>query len=948
MSEVRPAPHHLFAAFPIDILDQIAFYLVEDELVNLVLTGDRTLRLKARHISNVSIRWQSSTFCAWRSCKPFLASFGTVRSLSISTKRPYHLVKERLNSAFLSASLASLSLNFRGALGLLETSSGPFLALASLTYLSISQGASALSSQPAGMRPVYLASQLPAGLKHLFLRSHSAAASSYFVEELTMLPVELETFDLQNFGAQWSMKSRIMDLNFGRSHYQGAASSQPKTLTHLGIAAPSATTAVDLAPIAQNLKYLRVDVGRVLLHHEPLQRLTSQKGVPLRLIFPKLHTLLVPTPAMPCHVFETLPLSVTTIGTGFELGNNNLDNISECVRLNQLHQHHKEDAGLERPGAPRMIRNLVIANHAQFQDERLLQLLPHFPSLQSLQYTNTSQVLPFEVLPPTLEYLKAYRLVGDLTLLPRSLYAIECEILVHKEETRPEWDGGPIRTLQVPTKFTHLVSLSVKHSRFTRDIISMLPTTLETLKGTIATKEDLEALAWKANVANLLPLLSTLHIKVPYVESHERPEPIYISTESIPRSISSLKLVGSYRLLPTSSGVSLSYHQKLETLELPTAEKPSTVFAQLPKQLIRLHCVLRSQIDLNDPEMLQALLNLPPSLRKLHIEMCRTYLRTANGDACFLPVERSPSVNLLRCSFNKSPLSRLEFAKSLPTWLQSEAQLWLASENFFLSCLPRTLSDLAAPFPSVNQIGRALPVRAPFYLPTSSSWLTILNKTLQRLVVTKLPLIGLLMPSQYLEPAQKGRPGVSVITSERIRSLPPHLCRFEPQLKELSDRYCEVVQLPLVTDPSDRTRPYPESVNRLTARIFYNASNLIVWLNLWHFNIIDIGAHPYARYYALINILGSAVQVPLQFYVHRRDWSVSRERPTFVHCCLSAIAVLMFLLPTTGALWGLNYASAIGFGYATQTRPSWLQMASLGLAFVGELAVQALGHIISY
>lgn len=913
--------------FPVDVLDRISYFLNDDELFKLFRSGDRAFLARLRQISTVTAVWKSSALCGWNRFSTFLAAFPKMHTVILRVSSEFQVPSEPFNSDFLPLNLASISIEFYGALHCLIRKK-PFEHFHSLTHLSISQ-----HSAPACDPPKIDLTQFPKSLLRLRLHTGRSQAYSYLSTQLNELPPDLTALDL-------NLPTDTQVIQLGPSL---------SSLKHLTLKAPTFRSfGVDLTHVAANLESLEVPTP--YFRGEYIRRITYDDGTPLRIIFPRLHTLVVTRSAsLPWSMLETLPLSITKVGGHFNMSPDGIAaGLQACRNLNERHLS-ATGAASEACFAPLLVRHLV-----SFGREKLGAFFPYFSSLEELSAPLLEGSTEWKDLPRRIQAIEANRLSGPSALIPRSLTSISCDVLAIKEDNevkRLESDRDAIDGVQVPIKLPHLVHLSVLSSRITHAIVSLLPETLRTLDVVIATPDVLEALTEKSGFEGDLPLLSSLRIKVPFLEPESRLGDLIISADTIPGCIKSLELAGDYKLVHPLSSNSLKSHPNLTSLKFASPEHPTAILPQLPKTLLRFSCLLSKPVDLHDEFMLYTVLNLPPSLRELRVSLHSSDSYKFNG-WLILPTNRLPFWSILPHLQESSMGFRFRLLRALPAgWVREEA-LTQSAERYVHSRLPGVLSEFSAPFYDPRKHNLAKDYRpdhrakdTPWQLVIEFITLTTPLEIFQRTLFTRLPLLGLLVPRQYYE--DQDVVFRTPLYVPRISALPPRIQDLHSGEPELDRAYFDRTR--------DSSREAIRQANvrtpeRVIARTMFQSLNLLAWLHLRYYLALDRHQHPLAWTFAWINLLGSAVTIPLQLFVHRKSLASlipdPNYRPEGIDIIKNALpfllAGLIVSIPSIGLLWSTNFATAVALDYAPSRWNSWYKAAAFGFATLSEVVIHVI------
>lgn len=661
--------------FPAEIWDAIAPMLEGDELVSLFLLGSPALSARLRRSSTITLVWRSPAYCDWTRCNSLISAFVRLTTLSLKSHIPSHLSPSPLDCARLPPNLTSLSLHYGGSMNMLS-SGEHFFVLQSLTSLSIRdealvnlEGITYISFEkiPPSVAHLSLYSAIPD--KYFYFTSSLGSAARNFKTLITNLTPNAAELDLK-----LSTSQPLVDLRLQCSI--------------------SFTFALTLDHIPSTLQCL--EIGRAQLYHGGGRLFShSWNGVRYSYLFPQLHTLILPY-VLEWDDFERLPVTLTRLQADFNF--HPQSSASEtCKRLNKAYFQDAHLPQRERPGAPAMIQHLVLPGP---QVNLPIDFLPYFLALKTLKSTDSYWMAPFTALPKSIQSIQVGRISSPAALLPRSLTSITCDVLALKPlEQHPLVDATNLLggALETPIKLSSLVKLSMKNSRISHELVSLLPATMEHLEGAIATQDVLEALTRKVNVHKEMPLLSTLTIKITHMDLTERPLPIMISKDTIPTTIKTLTLYGMNRFAPPKHASSLHHHPTLTSLNFLSEGLASSFLPQLPPKLRQLTMNLFDSVNLNDPADVHELLNLPPTLRELKI----TLVGMSHYGCWFTPV--MPSLKVLPRSAFIAGADLYSTLLDRPLYTISRFESYLVSEYFISSCLPRTLSSLSMPIQVVTE-----------------------------------------------------------------------------------------------------------------------------------------------------------------------------------------------------------------------------------------------------
>lgn len=982
VSDKSPGFRNALSALPDAGLDRIAWFLFGNGFFKLIRTGDRALRAKLLRTSSLTVLWESANFCDWSACHSFIASFPNLRELVLRTESLRHYVKAPLDVEMLPSSLVKLHLCFRGVFRLMAVPmvgtepKEPFKRFKSLETLYLEQ---AMNDDGIYTGQVSLRS-LPDSLAHLHVRCAGAGAYFYLYEDLEYLPRALQTFDVDISMECHSNPAGGLQLGGAMRAFFGAAGGglvvfpnasypQPSSLSFLRMTMSTYSVCIDVSQVASSLTYLCVNRGGITFNNKLLfLSQTTQSGespfhpasiisqgascpysyydehehVSIRKMLPNLRSLSVELRHwVDWSIFETLPLSLTRLSASFSY--TNIKSIQDMCE--DLNTRYLSSSSEDRPGAPAMLIAFHLPTHLGYEIASILQ---YFPSLLSLDLTKTrrdSPPLPSlkTCLPPRLRHLSFWRLSDeqdDLSVLPRTLESLR---VVQLSLKRMESMMGVPRSLDSESCFPRLASLSVETTAASHTLISILPNSLESLSLVVDDASVLEALTLRANVENLLPQLNFLKILVPYAAPTELKEPIVISLRTIPASIATLKIYGSYQFplsleapsrslnAPLSSyyddivdPTSLRFHTKMQDWSSSTPQRTEILLPQLPRTLRILSFDLASSLDFNRLDVVEALQDIPPLLWELNIV-------SSERVPLMVPLDGWNIESKLRLVDGNPSLPKSTFGRNevkLPISLRKAA---LLCEDFLFRCLPRSLRSVRLDVPQSYKHSRwhsnvfLLIAEARLYEP----WHYV-----KRFIISRLPLIGFLLrptnsPRMLRDTGEKrftvAPPRISLWTS--IFDSSPILIHPDKLLKAPS-------------------RPLHEdlSVDREKSeyRILFHIFNIALWSFLGRYFPMDRQTHPFVWALYWNNILGSVLNLPVLVYRRHSALALPPSRNSFSSMAVQFVMVVLIpwtmLSTTTGASWLIA-------GGVTSSRWSTLsRVSALVVGTIGEALIQFMTH----
>lgn len=868
MSKEFPSPLLVLHS---DLWDTILSYSEGSAFCKLFLVGNRALNAKLSRVRAATIHWSSTDFCVWNKSIPLLKRFSKLHSLTLSAERSYQLSKGVPSSQLFPSTLTSLKLTFANAMTLLTNPNPPFKDLNSLTSLYIN------SYEPAEAQcyKINLA-QFKQPLLHLTLGKEADAYPNYSLINFDQLPPNLISFE-----------SSIIVLDrteTNQSIFPIGSPGGDSTLERLAIVTPPRVS-IDITSVSSTLRYLKIS-ERVCFNG--VDRFTPEDNCPLRSIFPQLHTLILPRnhPDLPWRLFETFPLSLTHLEAPLDLSDHtSASSFATCHRLNQEYLSPGFDRD-NRPGAPAMLR---VLRSIGISHGNLGSFIPYLINLEVLINNRIDDRIHTIDLPKSLRTLHLNSLSGSLSHMPPQLQELRFTLRSN---------------LAIDNPLPPLVKLLVP-SNLPEALISLLPSTLEYLDVIIASNEVMDALKRRANYANRLPVLSSLKIRGRDLGTVATPEPIYISASALPATITSLVLAGDIQLSLPNFRDSLADHTNLKHLDISYEEAAWKLLPQLPVQLRTLTVRLAEPIDLNHPESIPMLLNLPPNLLKLSFGYNKWF--KPFGHLAAFPQSgpyflRGPKTQLLR----------------LLSAVISPNILYRLSEAFAVSCLPRSIISLELSFDEVNLstwgFSKASHRIQEFF------WELNYEYWPQHLLTAHLSLFAPLMPSFYRVP-QVPCPGL-------FQAL---FVAFPPRLSQIGNLPGEVLRaFRLQAKARFRPKEIESVATRYLLRSTFCVANILTWAFFLSSDLLHLPG--ILRFLPWVNIIGSALILPLQTRVHRK--ALGHESMN-THTQKKVLFVLLALMSSCALL--TNYAAAVGLGYTTSKWSIGNRVLGFGAAFVGEL-----------
>lgn len=352
------------SVLPADCLVAILSYGLIDLVPKLILTGNKVLILKLRHMRHLSLTWsKSSSFVDWSKASPLIRSLFRLESLELTTWTPLLLSQGPLNPGIFPPSLRSLTLRYCGCAELLQNFHAPALfdPLVSLEYFEIQDELRtskyvSLCHFPSSLRSLHIQSKLGRSLEVLG-----------DLTELRFLPSNLETLHLHMFSIGTASLDEIVYV-------------WPPNLasvTDLSIRVNYGHH-LDISSIAPQLKHLNVFAKALRFGDE---RDFPFSTAPLRTYFPVLESLDTTMFTLKnWQQLSNLPPSLTVLNVllDTQLGYHSSNRHNVLEDLNE----HCEEFGVLQYAAPKLLRRMEPQNATQISNIIPKDLRRHFPLLE--------------------------------------------------------------------------------------------------------------------------------------------------------------------------------------------------------------------------------------------------------------------------------------------------------------------------------------------------------------------------------------------------------------------------------------------------------------------------------------------------------------------------------------------------------------------------------------
>lgn len=943
------------SALSSEVLEHIAWFLFKDGTSNLLFTGDRTLRTKMLRFRRVTISWQNAVFCDWSACYAHLASFSNLRELSLCTPSSKHFCTPLLKVVDLPSNLVSLDLRFRGVMGLLTALVpgtrdyvGHWKRFTQLRTLYLQQDFVEANLAQGSPTQAHIAF-FPSSLEHLHLRA-DAREFCVYSSDLRLLPKGLKTFDvsirlvyyeptldaLRPFGAP----------NASIHFPSNAGSADPPSLTFLSL--DSLSHPVDISAIAPSLKHLSIPQHGVTWgpgyparfvpanptdpSSQPPHYMLLGPGdglTPYRTLLPRLETLILPSEVrIKWSLFETFPTSLTRLRALFEHEEDHqFHYAAECNALNEHYRRaSKDDASC--PAAPAMLRSFYFPPEL---GNPIAQCLPYFSSLVTT-YINATGPLDPKLWPRSLTGATVSSL-ESFHGYPRNLSELVCfssKIDLQSEHSR----------LLEASAIPRLSVLNVMHSPLTLGLVSILPSSLESLNVKVDATDVLEALTIKANFDGALPRLTSLTVATTIDSNFQH---AHISLATVPQSLTSLTIRGLYSFPPSHSNESLRHHINMTSFSYSTHgydvphTYPTDLMHYVPHfpriNLRHLSFTLSAPFDLNRPEHIALLEDLPPHLHTLHIipyhgqkmpmfEVLRKHAIT--------PTMKKRLLDAHKGHFG---LSRL-----LPISWYTDTRIYFLCENLIFSCLPRSLRELRFDVYSGinNRYDNIFQSLLELRLNRPTDWL-------KRMLFVRVPIIGMFL-NPVNTPAQ---PLFAMKEDKRARfeAAPPNISFWEV---DSGNEFAFRNPQRILSDPTYDMPLYRYNKTHATERTYryrfaFHLFNVLLWSTLGNIFPIARHSHPIAWALKWNNILGSALFLPLLLYRQQRAPATPIRNAAQLSSRVFAFTMTV-ALPWTLLSFGTGAAGFIALGVTSSSWSPWYRVPAFLWAALGEFFIHAAAH----
>ena len=668
------------SSLSVDCLDTILSYSGHNAAAYLILTGNSTIISKVRRTGTLSVRWESTAYFDWNTCKSLIESFQHLRSLHLTTWSPQLLGREYLKATLFPPTLTSLELDFYDVFRILDTDHwcGLFNNVLNLESLTI--------SSPNEYHTIYF-EEFPKTLRSLRLLAPHYTSISSGTPRTVYLPPNLETLHLLA-----RPSSRFIELL--EHEFCGRIPGHLESLTDLSLRL-SVGDKLDLSSIASRLRHLEVMHGDVFVNS-----VQALYNAPTRKLFPRLESLKTNNCAIVDWIqLKSLPPTLTHLRVPF--GDSERESQTAIGPLNAASNDHE----LPTHALPRNLRHVEMLKLSKVKHCFMPpEIICHFTALVSPCYTFSNCMQDILNLPNTLTSLSLNVVqLSWLKLLPPSLQSLKIVDLSIPDDTCLLYSGhppsAPVSSERPPEILRGLTALRITGRNFPLPLIPLLPLSLISL--TIYAGETHALIALARHQRNgLLPELKSLRVKGargPY-NSHAQ---IELSMDSIPPLIRTLSLRGDI-CFPKDPSQSLCHHS-LTSLMIPQPMDPLELLEHLPSSLRLLKTEFSRALDLADPE--QALeLYLLGFQRNLHLRELHLRGIPYLEPWCWKTPARSELTSRL-ASWLKLPMPlKMIYIRSIWHWI------WIQHEQFNREDGPKHLASLIASLASQED-----------YLPWKSS-----------------------------------------------------------------------------------------------------------------------------------------------------------------------------------------------------------------------------------
>ena len=655
-----------FSGFPREVIEIICWYANENAVSLLLFTGDRALRSRLLQTRNLSSSWTSGEYLDWNFCLPFIKQFKLLQSLRLTTWNPNLIPVEHFNIKILPSTLIDLSLHFEDALRVLMDPE-LFLHFKSLTSIDIFQPK---FLNPSNQDPHLRLNRFPPQLRHLSLVCESQCWR-YSTDDLESLPIQLLSLKIclkpsvRNSG-------QLVILN----------------LPHLVSLDINIWFNIDLTSCAATMRNLKVEKSHVFVNNLPLIS-TSR---PLRKVMPVLESLYLDTSiTFGLLRLATLPPTLTRLSLSLSRTHGRSAEAGCFHRLNEERLNFKGDNPLDAPGAPLQLRQLTNLDHFSAVEPSLLR---YFSNLESY---SVNCLKDCQSLPNGSTSLHVRTLfLNELQQLPAGLKTLSCEYLGHSSgKNVPQempFDFDPALS------FPKLESLSLG-AGFNPWLMSLFPASLVSLELCGVSTQKLKTFCKVVNENELLPLLRDLHLN----NSTQTSSTIGLSAlmvlnmEVVPLTLKVLRISGRVILDDLTNAPSLKLHPQLTDLQFNSDVSLVDLIPHLPPSLTRLRALLQHCINPIVPKEYEAMIEFSKCLPRLRTLDLVGKVKRHSLVLPHLDTKRTPSITtLFALPWRLSLLFIVLRLRNMR--LASQHAVYLAAENFVLSCLPRSLVHIRIPF----------------------------------------------------------------------------------------------------------------------------------------------------------------------------------------------------------------------------------------------------------
>lgn len=855
----------LLSALSLEALHRILYFVGDNDVFYLILTGSSVLIHKIKRTGSLSICWGKSSYIDFNACLPLIRAFPDLRSLRLTAWSPQLLARTRLDRAMFPSSLNSLELEFNDAFGILQSvhCTKLFTSVPHLESLSITSSAGVPKDVSLSLYG------FPPNLRSLRLISRDMANISYHSLDLRDLPPHLETLQI------FVNPRRRFDVTTLKP---GSLPGHLQSLTSLSIML-SSQYQLDTTMIGSSLRHLETKSGQIVHGGKML----SQASEPLSSFYPSLVSFKVD-----CYNLSSwsqladMPPSLTALCVRCSMVEPAPNHTTSA--LDAINRDYSELRPTFIPNNLRVFENLS-------REDRFVSFPPgvlsYFPNLSSPVFgpiqaqEGLSHLAPLDNLTDlTLDRVK----LSWLASLPKGLQSLRIQSISQKgSSTKAE---AELLSQSPEPLFPRVVSMKFDEY-FPTQLIDFLPPSLQSLDVPVAHSTLLALSLRSVHLPHLTRLVIYSRIEK---RNHDS---LMLSLDTIPGTVTTLNVLKSYFQFPSDPSRSLRHHRSLKELKLrDDALDIVDLLSNVPSSLTLLDAVLKcSTFDASNLDQITDLYHHGQRLIHLKVLNLADEVKVEHFGAWRLPHSYWSS----SWKWLALPLQvKLGYWRALLGAAKStQSRSATASEIILLSCLPRNLAILRTPIVD--------------YRPTRATR-PVLGALLQHFIASNLkyqiPLLGLAIfgKNDYRYEQQV------LGDDEMLDSLPRNLSKASVNARHHIDSaiFRETTGfLPLdLYNDNKSTSPWISP-----SETTYHLINLLTLLPLAVLGAQSFNKNFLFRGYMLSGIIGSAICLPVsawrwmtsgRFPIHRSKLPIT-ERISAMVVCAALNALAYFALQSSGS-----------------------------------------------